>query len=186
LRVFQPAIVMANSKGKVNLVCKYNFSGKGEEFRVTLQRGPATSPSIICASSYTVSYSAFETKRMYSCNGQPSKDNVTLTVSGLTAADTDTYVCKIEIMYPPPYRSSTGDGTVILVPDTDVYAQFVNFIWILLGIITVLMFYCILITTVFCICRFWREGLASPQLKLKAEPLCSLSTQLEKFFVTVY
>ena len=49
------------------------------------------------------------------CFAQVRGGAVELTVSGLKAEHTDMYRCKIEVFYPPPYLSLTGNGTLIHV-----------------------------------------------------------------------
>lgn len=49
------------------------------------------------------------------CSAQVTGGAVELTVSGLKAEHTDMYRCKIEVFYPPPYLSLTGNGTLIHV-----------------------------------------------------------------------
>ena len=38
-----------------------------------------------------------------------------VTIQGLRAMDTGLYVCKVELMYPPPYYVGIGNGTQIYV-----------------------------------------------------------------------
>nr|DBA20094.1 TPA: hypothetical protein GDO54_015825 [Pyxicephalus adspersus] len=40
-----------------------------------------------------------------------------ITSEGLTVDDTGLYSCKLEVMYPPPYRSTEGSATFLYVPD---------------------------------------------------------------------
>ncbi|XP_068427949.1 cytotoxic T-lymphocyte protein 4 [Clinocottus analis] len=49
------------------------------------------------------------------CSAQMGEGAMEVTVSGLRAADTDLYRCKIEIFFPPPYRLLTGNGTLVHV-----------------------------------------------------------------------
>uniref|UniRef100_W5MWG9 Cytotoxic T-lymphocyte associated protein 4 n=1 Tax=Lepisosteus oculatus TaxID=7918 RepID=W5MWG9_LEPOC len=114
-KVLQPYRVVA-SDGVVRLRCAFHFNGKGEELRVTLYRGMG-SDSLVCASSFYLPNSTFETEGPVVCRGDASKDGVDLTVSGLQGADTDLYRCSLEIMYPPPYRQRYGNGTIIYIPE---------------------------------------------------------------------
>ncbi|MGH0157412.1 UNVERIFIED_CONTAM: hypothetical protein FKN15_061398 [Acipenser sinensis] len=114
--VFQPNRVEANNSGVARLRCNYNFTGKGEEFRITLFRG-ISDQTIVCASSFHLPNTTFETKEgLFSCQGEASRNSVDLTISGMSSSDTDIYKCRVEIMYPPPYRQRVGNGTVIYIP----------------------------------------------------------------------
>ncbi|RXM32115.1 Dystrotelin [Acipenser ruthenus] len=115
--VFQPNRVEANNSGVARLRCNYNFTGKGEEFRITLFRG-ISDQTIVCASSFHLPNTTFETKEgLFSCQGEASRNSVDLTISGMSSSDTDFYKCRVEIMYPPPYRQRVGNGTVIYIPE---------------------------------------------------------------------
>ncbi|XP_066543591.1 cytotoxic T-lymphocyte protein 4 [Amia ocellicauda] len=113
--VSQPYRVVANN-GVIRLRCSFSFKGKGEELRVTLLRGMGEE-SILCASSFYLPNSTFQTKGSVVCQGEASRDGVELTVSGLLGSDTDLYRCSLEIMYPPPYRRRFGNGTIIYIPE---------------------------------------------------------------------
>ncbi|XP_068602698.1 cytotoxic T-lymphocyte protein 4 [Brachionichthys hirsutus] len=52
------------------------------------------------------------------CSARMKGGAVELTVLGLTATDTDIYVCEIEVLCPPPYLRFTGNGTLIHVLDS--------------------------------------------------------------------
>ncbi|XP_041117262.1 cytotoxic T-lymphocyte protein 4-like [Polyodon spathula] len=115
--VFQPSRVEANNSGVARLRCNYNFTGKGDEFRITLFRGISDQTSV-CASSFHLPNTTFETKEgVFSCQGEASRNSVDLTISGMSSSDTDIYKCRVEIMYPPPYRQRVGKGTVIYIPE---------------------------------------------------------------------
>ncbi|XP_047402403.1 cytotoxic T-lymphocyte protein 4 isoform X4 [Sciurus carolinensis] len=112
--VAQPAVVLASSRGVANFVCEYAALRKATEVRVTVLRQTADQVTEVCATTYTV-----ENELTFlddsSCTGTSRGNQVNLTIQGLRAADTGVYICKVELMYPPPYYVGLGNGTQIYV-----------------------------------------------------------------------
>nr|XP_014345613.1 PREDICTED: T-cell-specific surface glycoprotein CD28 homolog [Latimeria chalumnae] len=94
----------------------YDYNGNASELKLTLLKG---NESKVCTASYNYSdqiYSSSQQNNSFNCNVQnTNRNNFTFTLPNLKFSDTDNYVCKIEILYPPPYRQSTGAGTLIHV-----------------------------------------------------------------------
>ena len=108
-------MVLANRQGVANLVCKYKHIGNAKEIRVTLLKQTGDRFTEICASTYTMEFKMFSVEDVIQCHVSPSRNNVTLTLTGLQANDTGLYVCKMERMYPPPYFMNKGNGTHLYV-----------------------------------------------------------------------
>ncbi|XP_037706194.1 cytotoxic T-lymphocyte protein 4 isoform X3 [Choloepus didactylus] len=114
MHVTQPAVVLASSRGVASFVCEYASSGRAEEVRVTVLRQVSSQVTEVCASTYTV-----ENELTFmddsTCTGTSSGNQVNLTIQGLRAMDMGLYICKVELMYPPPYYVGMGNGTQIYV-----------------------------------------------------------------------
>ncbi|KAE8580369.1 hypothetical protein XENTR_v10024403 [Xenopus tropicalis] len=117
LKVTQPDIIVANRHGKAMLVCDYRIHAKVEEMRFRLLRKMGNQVKEICAFSYSTNYESVTTGDAIQCEGEPGPNNVTLHLSGMQMSDTGMYICKLDIMYPPPYRTTEGNGTLIYVSD---------------------------------------------------------------------
>ncbi|KAG9349019.1 hypothetical protein JZ751_029337 [Albula glossodonta] len=115
LRVQQPYRVVA-SDGEVRLRCSYNVRSAPEEMRLALYQGKYGEQQI-CASTFNVSQSHFQTNGPIQCRGELSPGAVDLIISGLTGNDTDLYRCRIEVLYPPPYLMKIGNGTIVYIPE---------------------------------------------------------------------
>ncbi|XP_029460780.1 cytotoxic T-lymphocyte protein 4 [Rhinatrema bivittatum] len=148
MEVIQPPIVVANRHGNATLVCGYKFTGKVTEIRVTLLKETDDKSSVMCASSYTTQYESFTAKNVIQCHGVPSPNNVTLTLMGLQTSDTGKYACKLEIMYPPPYRSSEGNKTLIYVSEPEPCTESNLFPTVLVAVITGLSVYSSIMTII--------------------------------------
>uniref|UniRef100_A0A673WNK2 Cytotoxic T-lymphocyte protein 4-like n=1 Tax=Salmo trutta TaxID=8032 RepID=A0A673WNK2_SALTR len=121
LRVTQPYRVVG-FHGEVELFCSYHHTGRHEpeELWVTLYRGMyREGKQKVCTSSFTRNQTSFqvEGEREVRCRGQLRPGRVNLTVSGLRGNDTDLYHCGIEVMYPPPYLRTFGNGTLLYIPE---------------------------------------------------------------------
>ncbi|XP_015988707.1 cytotoxic T-lymphocyte protein 4 isoform X2 [Rousettus aegyptiacus] len=114
VHVTQPSVVLASSRGVASFVCEYGSSGKASEVRVTVLRQAGHQMTEVCAATYMVeSESTFQDDS--TCIGSSSGNKVNLTIQGLRAMDTGLYICKVELMYPPPYYVGMGNGTQIYV-----------------------------------------------------------------------
>ncbi|XP_055720507.1 cytotoxic T-lymphocyte protein 4-like [Salvelinus fontinalis] len=121
LKITQPYRVVG-FRGEVELFCSYHHPGRHEpeELRVTLYQGTyREAKQEVCASSFTHNQTSFqvEGEREARCRGQLAPGRVNLTISGLRGNDTDLYYCGIEVMYPPPYLRTFGNGTLLYIPE---------------------------------------------------------------------
>ncbi|XP_003406167.2 cytotoxic T-lymphocyte protein 4 isoform X2 [Loxodonta africana] len=114
LDVSQPAVVLASNRGVASFVCEYESLHKVKEVRVTVLRQANSQMTEVCASTFEV-----ENELTFldhpTCTGTSSGNKVNLTIQGLTAIDMGLYICKVELMYPPPYYVGMGNGTQIFV-----------------------------------------------------------------------
>ncbi|KAI6065025.1 Cytotoxic T-lymphocyte protein 4 [Aix galericulata] len=131
MEVSQPAMVLANRQGVASLVCKYKHIGNAKEIRVTLLKQTGDQFTEICASTYTTEFKMFSVEEVIQCRVSPSRNNVTLTLTGLQANDTGLYVCKMERMYPPPYFMNKGNGTQLYVIDPEPCPDTAIYLWVL-------------------------------------------------------
>ncbi|XP_045336850.1 cytotoxic T-lymphocyte protein 4 isoform X1 [Leopardus geoffroyi] len=147
MHVAQPAVVLASSRGVASFVCEYGSSGNAAEVRVTVLRQTGSQMTEVCAATYTVENElAFLDDS--TCTGISSGNKVNLTIQGLRAMDTGLYICKVELMYPPPYYAGMGNGTQIYVIDPEPCPDSDFLLWILAAVSSGLFFYSFLITAV--------------------------------------
>ncbi|XP_045067940.1 cytotoxic T-lymphocyte protein 4 [Coregonus clupeaformis] len=124
LKVSQPYRAVGH-RGEVELFCSYHHTGRHEpeELRVTLYRGMygEQEKQKVCTSSFTHNETAFQTEgegeRKVHCQGRLGPGRVNLTISGLRGNDTDLYRCAIEVLYPPPYLRTFGNGTLLHITE---------------------------------------------------------------------
>ncbi|KAG5213989.1 hypothetical protein JEQ12_009775 [Ovis aries] len=147
MNVTQPPVVLASSRGVASFTCEYESSGKADEVRVTVLRKAGIQVTEVCAGTYMV-----EDELTFlddsSCIGTSRGNKVNLTIQGLRAMDTGLYVCKVELMYPPPYYMGEGNGTQIYVIDPEPCPDSDFLLWILAAVSSGLFFYSFLITAV--------------------------------------
>ncbi|XP_073398024.1 cytotoxic T-lymphocyte protein 4 [Dendrobates tinctorius] len=152
-KVTQPAVIVANRHGEATLICDYSVYGMVEEIRFSLLKKTNKHISEICVFSFNTKYEHVIIGNTIRCLGVPSPHNVTFNISGLTAEDTGLYTCRMEVMYPPPYRSSEGNATLVYVSDlTYQCAQSIEpvednmYKWTLLIVFVVLLLYSLIVT----------------------------------------
>ncbi|XP_057267720.1 cytotoxic T-lymphocyte protein 4 isoform X1 [Pezoporus wallicus] len=148
MEVTQPAMVLANRQGVANLVCKYEHIGNAKEIRVTLLKQTGDQFTEICASTYTSEFKTLSVEEVIQCHVSPSRNNVTLTLTGLQANDTGLYICKMERMYPPPYFMNKGNGTHLYVIDPEPCPDTAIYLWVLGATASGLFLYSIIISAI--------------------------------------
>ncbi|NXQ96419.1 CTLA4 protein, partial [Sagittarius serpentarius] len=148
MEVTQPAMVLANRQGVASLVCKYKHIGNAKEIRVTLLKQTGDRFTEICASTYTMEFKMFSVEEVIQCHVSPSRNNVTLTLTGLQANDTGLYVCKMERMYPPPYFMNKGNGTHLYVIDPEPCPDTAIYLWLLGATASGFFLYSIIISAI--------------------------------------
>ncbi|XP_069886362.1 cytotoxic T-lymphocyte protein 4 [Dipodomys merriami] len=147
IHVVQPDVVLASIQGVASFVCEYSSLHNASEVRVTVLRQTSSQMIEVCATTYTV-----ENELAFlddpTCSGTSSGNKVNLTIQGLRAADMGLYICKVELMYPPPYCAGMGNGTRIYVIDPEPCPDSDFLLWILAAVSSGLFFYSFLITAV--------------------------------------
>lgn len=102
-------------QGQVSLHCTINTKTQPDEMRVSVYKG-MFGEERICSAYVNISNPHIETNGRVYCRGNVSKGKVDLTIFGLIGKDTDLYRCQIEFMFPPPYISKIGNGTLVYIP----------------------------------------------------------------------
>ncbi|XP_036429876.1 cytotoxic T-lymphocyte protein 4 [Colossoma macropomum] len=115
-RVSQPYYVVG-SQGQASLHCTFNIKRQPEEMKVSLYKG-MYGEERICSANVNISEPHIMTDGKVHCSGNVSKGRVDLTIFGLKGEDTDLYRCQVEIIFPPPYLSEFGNGTLVYIPET--------------------------------------------------------------------
>uniref|UniRef100_A0A8C5MLH5 Cytotoxic T-lymphocyte protein 4 n=1 Tax=Leptobrachium leishanense TaxID=445787 RepID=A0A8C5MLH5_9ANUR len=161
LKVTQPGIVVASRHGKATLLCGYKMQGKMTEMRFSLFKKTINDTIEVCAFSFTTAFEPATMSQAIQCEGIPGPNNVTLLMSGLQPEDTGMYICQLEVMYPPPYRSKEGNPTFIYVSDlasecaqTSEPPEPVLYHWALPVICAAILLYSVLVT---CIMLFSKQ-----------------------------
>uniref|UniRef100_A0A671KV77 CD28 molecule n=1 Tax=Sinocyclocheilus anshuiensis TaxID=1608454 RepID=A0A671KV77_9TELE len=113
LRVSQPYRVVGK-EGEVPLRCSFSSKLKPEEMQVSLYKGLHGRESL-CSAYVNLSEPYFTTDGTVNCRGNISSGRVDMIISGLRGNDTDIYRCEIEILFPPPYLRTIGNGTVVYI-----------------------------------------------------------------------
>ncbi|KAK3568684.1 hypothetical protein QTP86_013442 [Hemibagrus guttatus] len=103
--------------GQVSLHCTINTKTQPEEMRVSVYKGKYGEERI-CSAYFNTSYPHIETNGRIYCRGNFSRDKVDLTIIGLRGEDTDLYRCRIDFIFPPPYISKIGNGTLVYVQES--------------------------------------------------------------------
>ncbi|KAK2905216.1 hypothetical protein QQF64_033471 [Cirrhinus molitorella] len=116
LRVSQPYRVVGK-EGEVPLRCSFSSKLKPEEMQVSLYKG-LHGRERICSAYVNRSEPNFTTDGTVNCRGSISSGRVDMIIAGLRGNDTDIYRCEIEILFPPPYLRTTGNGTVVYIQET--------------------------------------------------------------------
>ncbi|XP_049743891.1 cytotoxic T-lymphocyte protein 4 isoform X1 [Elephas maximus indicus] len=185
LDVSQPAVVLASNRGVASFVCEYESLHKVKEVRVTVLRQANSQMTEVCASTFEV-----ENELTFlddpTCTGTSSGNKVNLTIQGLTAIDMGLYICKVELMYPPPYYVGMGNGTQIFVIDPEPCPDSEFLLWILAAVSSGLFFYSFLITAVSLSKMLKKRSLLTTGVYVKmppTEPECE--KQFQPYFIPI-
>ncbi|CAH2305915.1 cytotoxic T-lymphocyte 4 [Pelobates cultripes] len=137
------------------MVCGYKTHGEVTEMRFSLLKKSINQTTEICTFSYTTNYKPVTVGNDIQCEGFPGPKNVTLHMSGLQTEDTGTYICRLEVMYPPPYLIREGNATFVYVSDlisecaqTSDPQEPIMFEWTLAVICAVIFLYSIIVTCI--------------------------------------
>ncbi|KAM6177837.1 cytotoxic T-lymphocyte protein 4 [Rhynchocyon petersi] len=185
LHVSQPTVVLASNRGVASFVCEYEFSHQAKEVRVTVLRQANDQMTEVCASTFEG-----ENELAFlddpTCTGTSRGNKVNLTIQGLTAPDTGLYICKVELMYPPPYYAGMGNGTQIFVIDPEPCPDSEFLLWILAAVSSGLFFYSFLITAVSLSKMLKKRSLLTTGVYVKmppTEPECE--KQFQPYFIPI-
>lgn len=102
-------------QGQVSLQCIFNTMSQPEEMQVSIYKGKYGEERI-CSAYVNITNPHIETSGRTYCKGNVSKGKVDLTIFGLRGEDTDLYRCRVEVIFPPPYISKFGNGTLLYIP----------------------------------------------------------------------
>lgn len=134
LHVSQPYRVEGKAE-YVPLHCLFRSKLRPEEMQVSLYKG-LQGQERICSAYVNLSEPYFTTRGSVQCRGNISSGRVDMIIYGLKGEDTDIYRCEVEILYPPPYLSKVGNGTVVYIQGEGLPNLFTSFISLLC------IFYC--------------------------------------------
>ncbi|KAG8558797.1 hypothetical protein GDO81_017155 [Engystomops pustulosus] len=168
VQVNQPAVIVANRHGEASLICDYSIYGNVEELRFSVLKKTDNQVFEMCVFNFNTAYEPVASGESITCLGLPGPKNVTFNMSGLQEKDTGLYICKMEVMYPPPYQVTEGNATFIYITDlTYQCAQSMEpeegdtYKWGLFTVFTVLLLYSLISTSIL-ICkkrkRTWDSG----------------------------
>ncbi|KAF4087101.1 hypothetical protein AMELA_G00091820 [Ameiurus melas] len=104
-------------QGKVSFHCTIYTKSQPEEMQVSVYKGMYGGKRI-CSAYVNISNPHIVTNGEVYCRGNVSRGKVDLTIFGLKGEDTDLYRCQIDVMFPPPYISKFGNGTLVRIPDS--------------------------------------------------------------------
>ncbi|XP_069324175.1 cytotoxic T-lymphocyte protein 4 isoform X1 [Eulemur rufifrons] len=185
MHVAQPEVVLASNQGVANFMCEYESSGKATEVRVTVLRQANSQETEVCAATYML-----EEELTFlddsTCTGTSSGNKVNLTIQGLRAKDMGLYICKVELMYPPPYYVGVGNGTQIYVIDPEPCPDYDFLLWILAAVSSGLFFYSFLLTAVSLSKMLKKRSLLTTGVYVKmppTEPECE--KQFQPYFIPI-
>ncbi|XP_029462175.1 T-cell-specific surface glycoprotein CD28 [Rhinatrema bivittatum] len=152
ISVGQSSVLVVHSN--VTITCNCNCKETTKEFRASLRRGTGKSVEI-CAVSFNNSYQSFKSIDNISCSGALDEDKVTFHLWNLNVNHTDIYFCYLEIMYPPPYSSSSDNGTIIHVKEKLLCEPHKPFMLMVI-LVGVVAFYSVLMTAA--CCYYWQKS----------------------------
>lgn len=112
--VSQPYYALGG-QGQVSFHCTINTKSQPGEMQVSVYKG-MYGEKRICSAYVNISYPHIATNGGVYCRGNVSRGKVDLTIFGLRGEDTDLYRCQIDIIFPPPYISKFGNGTLVHIP----------------------------------------------------------------------
>lgn len=110
-RVSQPYSAVGR-QGQVSLQCIINKRPQPEEMYISIYKG-MYGEERICSAYVNISNPYIETNGRVYCRGNVNMGRVNLTIFGLRGEDTDLYRCRVEAIFPPPYISQFGNGTMV-------------------------------------------------------------------------
>ncbi|XP_063070681.1 cytotoxic T-lymphocyte protein 4-like isoform X1 [Engraulis encrasicolus] len=119
--IVQPYRVVA-TEGVATVECRYSSPPHPhpEELSVALLKG-LHGNEVVCWGKLNSTQLSWSTSgEPHACHTRMTNRGFNITVSGLKGGDTDIYRCQVVVRYPPPYRTRTGNGTLVYVPEKPV------------------------------------------------------------------
>lgn len=101
-------------EGEVPLYGFFDPELRPKEIQVSLYKG-LHGHERICGVFVNLSEPYFTTDGTVNCRGNISSGRVDMIITGLRGEDTDIYRYEIDILFPPPYRTLVGNGTVVYI-----------------------------------------------------------------------
>lgn len=124
LHVSQPYRVEGKQE-YVPLHCLFSSKLRPEEMHVSLYKG-LHGQERICSAFVNMSEPYFTTDGRVYCRGNISSGRVDMVIFGLRGEDTDIYRCEVEILFPPPYLSRAGNGTIVYIQGEGLPLEYVE------------------------------------------------------------
>ncbi|XP_020670148.3 T-cell-specific surface glycoprotein CD28 isoform X1 [Pogona vitticeps] len=150
-----PLHVVVN--GNAEIFCNYTYEKKVEKFNVWLLKG-VPKREAVCSFKCSSACIIQNDTTGFSCHVTRKEKGVVFQLQNLSTGQTDIYVCKIEVTYPPPYvDNESNNGTFINVtgvleaPKCQCPPGGSEYTW-MTGTIGGLVLYGIAITAAFCYC----------------------------------
>ncbi|XP_051880708.1 cytotoxic T-lymphocyte protein 4-like [Pristis pectinata] len=138
LKVSQPGYLGVSSMGRPALECVHN-SDNDAELKLTILKG--SERSTVCSGTTSSSIQIVSSSELLHCRFERIPNKVSVMIHGLNSSLTDNYFCKIEKLYPPPYESDVGNGTIIYIRPEDMKCPQFSFL-LVMGILTPLLLVC--------------------------------------------
>ncbi|XP_067892262.1 T-cell-specific surface glycoprotein CD28 homolog [Heterodontus francisci] len=151
LTVSQPVLLEAESTGEATLECTHNCD-ENVEIKLTILKG--WKKNVICTGTTNRTILSANSTTPLHCQIKRKPHSVSATLSGLNSSLIDNYFCKIEKLYPPPYESNLGNGTIIYSRNENCVKCSQSRLFQTMGILGTLTLFCmiysIVLTLIFC------------------------------------
>ncbi|XP_041116539.1 cytotoxic T-lymphocyte protein 4-like isoform X2 [Polyodon spathula] len=148
--MIQPKFIIATEDGEAALECIYALEEKHKRVTLDVFKGPDEICAPVSVRQIDNGTAVNSTVHFKNCKGMAKGDRVVFKLSSLQEKDTGTYYCRLNIMYPPPFRSPVGNGTLIIIqkknnstetPSSSTGTSKDSLFWVLIAVITVITLY---------------------------------------------
>ncbi|KAM8934098.1 inducible T-cell costimulator [Pelodytes ibericus] len=132
-KTHNPNVIIAFRNGQANLSCQYT-PVNDSNFNLTVLKGD--NREAVCVV-YTdgMDTKFYKWEDQVSCDWRKSKDNTLgFTLLNLDTKHTNTYICHLQIFYPPPQRNHTVNETYVYIHDSTEQSCNENIMWISIGL----------------------------------------------------
>ncbi|XP_072118489.1 cytotoxic T-lymphocyte protein 4-like isoform X1 [Mobula birostris] len=144
LNVSQPAWLGVSSTGQPALECMHN-SANNTELKLTILKG--NNKLTVCSGTTTATGQFISSSELLRCHFERIPNKVSVMILGLNSSLVDNYYCMVEKLYPPPYESSLGNGTLIYIRAEDMKCSRFPF-FLIVGILMLLLLICLVSTII--------------------------------------